>query len=448
VESADGYCPDCGVSVLAERVRLYVEGIPAEESDSAELRGFFREISRAVDQVAARLYGRASSSPPPKGPRRFKDFQRDRYDEQRADAKQLENNLREIAHLERLLRKADPSAIPETKGQIKQAEVEKEKCEHECRALRKKLSLGDRELSRIASRTHPDIKLAREAEKLEKTRAYYAEKVRQLQDGVRRADEELEALQARKAELLPQCKQRIEEEENPQRRNDAKAGHAQKVQQLKDQIEQLKSTQVHVHRQQQRMVKSSNASLERDLKAYYQKERTLKEVENEIKRVTHGSRKLFDTIPAFLRDRVPKHLRPWEWPEGRGGFDSNTEQIDQIEDSAAVRIQSAFRGKKTRRHLRARDDLYQHEQEKAALRIQAQVRRNSKHRSSKQNQQEQAQAKQARGPESPTAASMYSARTLEDQTVAEAEAGADQLAAKAAELRAALASNDEYPTNP
>ena len=30
---------------------------------------------------------------------------------------------------------------------------------------------------RIANRTHPDIKLAREAEKLEKTRAYYAEKV-------------------------------------------------------------------------------------------------------------------------------------------------------------------------------------------------------------------------------------------------------------------------------
>jgi hypothetical protein len=431
--------------VLAERVRLYVEGRPPEESDSAELRGFFREISRAVDQVAARLYSRASSSPPPKGPRRFKDFQRDRYDEQRADAKQLENNLREIAHLERLLRKADPAVIPQTKDQIRQAEVELEKCERESRALRKQLTVGDRELAKIANRTHPDIKLAREAEKLEKTRAYYAEKVRQLQEGVRRADEELEALQARKAELLPQYKQRAEEEENPNRRNDAKAGHAQKVQQLKEQIEQLKSTQVHVHRQQQRMVKSSNASLERDLKAYYQKERTLKEVENEIKRVTHGSRKLFDTIPAFLREKVPKHLRAWDWPEGRGGFDHNTEQIDQIvqiEDSAAVRIQAVYRGKQTRRHLRARD-TDQEEQEKAALRIQAQVRRNSK----KQRPQHQVHAREPRGPESPKAALMYSEPSLEDQTIAEAEAGAYDLAAKAAELRAALASNDDVPTN-
>merc|ERR1719387_864601 len=144
----------------------------------------------------------------------------------------------------------------------------------------------------------------------------------------------------------------MEEDENPLRRNEGKVGHAQRVQQLKEQIEQLRSTQVHVHRQQQRMVKSSNASIERDLKAYYQKERTLKEVENEIRRVTHGSRKLFDTIPAFLRDKVPKHLRPWDWPEGPGGIDSNTEQLGQIEDSAAVRIQAAFRGKQTQRHMR------------------------------------------------------------------------------------------------
>merc|ERR1712216_494982 len=415
----------------------YVEGRPAEESDSAELRGFFREISRAVDQVAARLYGRSSSSPPPKGPRRFRDYQRDRYDEQRADAKQLENNLREIAHLERLLRKADPSVIPETKDQIRQAQVELERVERESRALRKQLALGDRELSKIANRTHPDIKLAREAEKLEKTRGYYAEKVRQLQESCRRADEELEALQARKAELLPQYKQRMEEEDNPQRRNDAKAGHAEKIKQLKEQIEQLKSTQVHVHRQQQRMVKSSNANLERDLKAFYQKERTLKEVETEIKRVTHGSRKLFDTIPAFLREKVPKHLRPWDWPEGRGAFENNTEQLDEIEDSAAVRIQAAFRGKQTRRQMRA----HEIEQEKAALRIQAQVR---VHRTSRQNQQQHAEAKQARGQDGLKAALMYSERTLEDQTVAEAEAGADELAAKAAELRAALASNDDH----
>jgi len=412
----------------------YVEGRPAEESDSAELRGFFREISRAVDQVAARLYGRSSSSPPPKGPRRFRDYQRDRYDEQRADAKQLENNLREIAHLERLLRKADPSVIPETKDQIRQAQVELERVERESRALRKQLALGDRELSKIANRTHPDIKLAREAEKLEKTKGYYAEKVRQLQESVRRADEELEALQARKAELLPQYKQRMEEEDNPQRRNDAKAGHAEKIKQLKEQIEQLKSTQVHVHRQQQRMVKSSNANLERDLKAFYQKERTLKEVETEIKRVTHGSRKLFDTIPAFLREKVPKHLRPWDWPEGRGAFENNTEQLDEIEDSAAVRIQAAFRGKQTRQ-MRA----HEIEQEKAAVRIQAQVRR----RTSKQTQHQQRE--QARGPESPTAASMYSAP--KDQTVAEAEAGPDDLAAKAAALRAVLASNDDLATN-
>jgi hypothetical protein len=427
------------VSVLAERVRLYVESKPAQESDSAELRGFFREISRAVDQVAARLYGRASSSPPPKGPRRFKDFQRDRYDEQRADAKQLENNLREIAHLERLLRKADPAVIPETKDQIRQAEVELERVERESRALRKQLALGDRELSKIANRTHPDIKLAREAEKLEKTRAYYAEKVRQLHDSVRRADEELEALQARKAELLPQYKQRMEEDDNPQRRNEAKAGHAQKVQQLKDQIDQLKSTQVHVHRQQQRMVKSSNANLERDLKAYYQKERALKEVETEIKRATHASRKLFDTIPFFLRDKVPKHLRPWDWPEGRGGFESNTEQIDQIEDFAAVRIQSAFRGKQTRRQLRA----HEIEQEQAALRIQAQVR--VRRRSSRQPQPAHDELTHARDPESPTAAPMYSGREpcLKDPTVAEAEAGADALAAKAAELRAALGANND-----
>jgi hypothetical protein len=212
---------------------------------------------------------------------------------------------------------------------------------------------------------------------------------------------------------------------------------------LKEQIEQLKSTQVHVHRQQQRMVKSSNAHLERDLKAYYQKERTLKEVENEIKRVTHGSRKLFDTIPTFLRDKVPKHLRPWDWPEGRAGFDSNTEQIGQIEDSAAVRIQAAFRGKQTRRHMRAHEieQEEQEEQERAALRIQAQVRVN---RTSKEKRRQEADAKQARNQGSPKAALMYSERTLEDQTVAEAQAGADELAAKAAELRAALASNGDH----
>jgi hypothetical protein len=185
------------------------------------------------------------------------------------------------------------------------------------------------------------------------------------------------------------------------------------------------------------MVKSSNASIERDLKAYYHKERALKEVETEIKRVTHGSRKLFDTIPFFLRDKVPKHLRPWDWPEGRGGFEGNTEQIEQIEDSAAVRIQAVYRGKQTRRHMRRARDV---EEEKAALRIQAQVRyRSSKQKNSKQAQQAQAQAG---APESPTAASMYSERSQKDQTVADAEAGADDLAAKAAALRAALVSNE------
>ena len=43
--------------------------------------------------------------------RNFRDWARDRFDEQRADAKQLENNLRELAHLERLLRRADPAVV-------------------------------------------------------------------------------------------------------------------------------------------------------------------------------------------------------------------------------------------------------------------------------------------------------------------------------------------------
>ena len=51
------YCPECDVSVLAERVRQYVTTRPRgagpddAATENAELRGFFREISRAVDQV-------------------------------------------------------------------------------------------------------------------------------------------------------------------------------------------------------------------------------------------------------------------------------------------------------------------------------------------------------------------------------------------------------------